>query len=249
MELVSVRERCAHAARIIRRGGTVAFPTETVYGLGADAFNPMAVARVFEIKGRPRFDPLIVHVSGERQAQSLVSDFPAEARALANRFWPGPLSLVLPKADIVPDIVTAGLPTVAVRMPDHPLALELLWEAGVPLAAPSANLFGRTSPTTAAHVTDQLADRVDKVLDGGPCRVGVESTSRVLCGANAGSIATRRNPDRGHRGSGRAAGGSSLCGSRSVVTRKIAAALRTLYAAGVVDRDSSPAGRQNASDC
>jgi L-threonylcarbamoyladenylate synthase len=131
---------------------------------------------VFEIKGRPRFDPLIVHVASERQAQSLVKGFPAAARRLAEQFWPGPLSLVLPKVETVPDIVTAGLPTVAVRMPDHALALELLWEAGVPLAAPSANLFGRTSPTTAAHVTEQLGGRVDMVLDGGPCRIGLEST-------------------------------------------------------------------------
>jgi L-threonylcarbamoyladenylate synthase len=163
------------AARIIRRGGTVAFPTETVYGLGADAFNPTAVARVFEIKGRPRFDPLIVHVSDERQAQSLTKGCPAEARALVERFLPGPLSLVLAKVETVPGIVTAGLPTVAVRMPDHPLALELLWEAGVWLAAPSVNLFGRTSPTTAAHVADQLGNRVGKILDGGPCRVRLES--------------------------------------------------------------------------
>lgn len=164
------------AAAILKRGGVVAFPTETVYGLGANAFDAAAVARVFEVKGRPRFDPLIVHVSGLGQAKSLCADFPASARALARRFWPGPLTLVLAKTKRVPPIVTAGLPTVAVRMPDHPLALSLIREAGMPLAAPSANRFGRISPTTAEHVRRQLGLDVDLVLDGGPCRVGVEST-------------------------------------------------------------------------
>ncbi|HSV99012.1 MAG TPA: L-threonylcarbamoyladenylate synthase [Sedimentisphaerales bacterium] len=164
------------AAAILRRGGVVAFPTETVYGLGANAFDAAAVARIFEIKGRPRFDPLIVHVGNLQQAKSLVADFPLKARELARRFWPGPLTLVLPKTERVPDIVTAGLPTVAIRMPDHPLALALIREAGTPLAAPSANRFGRISPTTAEHVRRQLGRDVDLVLDGGPCRVGVEST-------------------------------------------------------------------------
>jgi L-threonylcarbamoyladenylate synthase len=171
-----VDDEISRAAAILRAGGMVAFPTETVYGLGANVFDAKAVARVFEIKGRPRFDPLIAHVSDRRQAQSLVASFPKAARKLARRFWPGPLTLVLPKSDRVPDIVTAGLPTVAVRMPDHPLALALIRETGVPLAAPSANPFGRISPTTADHVRRQLGKQVDLVLDGGPCRVGVEST-------------------------------------------------------------------------
>ncbi len=164
------------AAGILQRGGVVAFPTETVYGLGASALDAQAVARVFEIKGRPRFDPLIAHVADLEQAESLLADFPPLARELARRFWPGPLTLVLPKAACVPDIVTSGLQNVAIRMPDHPLALSLIRAAGVPLAAPSANPFGHISPTTAAHVREQLGPHVDMVLDGGPCRVGVEST-------------------------------------------------------------------------
>jgi L-threonylcarbamoyladenylate synthase len=153
----------------------VAFPTETVYGLGANALDPRAVARVFEAKGRPSFDPLIVHLP-DRDALPRVAVADARARTLAERFWPGPLTLVLPRQALVPDLVTAGLDTVGVRVPDHPAARALLRAAGTPVAAPSANLFGRVSATTAAHVVEQLADRVDLVLDGGPCRVGVEST-------------------------------------------------------------------------
>jgi len=164
------------AAEIIRNGGLVAFPTETVYGLGADALNPLAVARIFEAKDRPSFDPLIVHVPGLSEAMKLASAIPEKARRLAAKFWPGPLTLVLPKVPSVPDIVTSGLPSVAIRVPDHPLALEFLWEVACPIAAPSANPFGRVSPTTAQHVRDGLGDRVDLILDGGPCRVGVEST-------------------------------------------------------------------------
>lgn len=164
------------AAEILRAGGLVAFPTETVYGLGANALDVRAVARVFEVKGRPHFDPLIVHVASWERAESLVDEFPPIARQLADRFWPGPLTLVLPKREIIPDLVTSGGPTVAVRVPDHPLALALLRAADVPVAAPSANLFGRISPTTAEHVREQLGDRIDLILDGGPCRVGVEST-------------------------------------------------------------------------
>ncbi|MEX1333720.1 MAG: L-threonylcarbamoyladenylate synthase [Candidatus Limnocylindrales bacterium] len=171
------------AAGILRDGGTVAFPTETVYGLGANALDPEAVARIFEIKGRPRFDPLIVHVASIAQARPLVRRWPAAADALTRRFWPGPLTLVLPKADAIPDIVTAGLPTVAVRMPAHPLAQQLIELAGVPVAAPSANRFGGISPTTSEHVQRQLGDAVDLVLDGGPCRVGVESTVLGLAGS------------------------------------------------------------------
>lgn len=166
----------ARAADILRQGGVVAFPTETVYGLGASAFDVEALARVFEVKGRPLFDPLIVHVPGIDHARPLVRQFPEPAQKLAARFWPGPLTLVLHKSMLVPDLATAGCPTVAVRVPDHPVALELLRLTGVPLAAPSANLFGRISPTTAAHVREQLGEQIDLILDGGPCRVGVEST-------------------------------------------------------------------------
>jgi L-threonylcarbamoyladenylate synthase len=166
----------SEAATVLKRGGLVGFPTETVYGLGAIALDVDAVARVFEAKGRPRFDPLIVHVADLAGARQLVTRFPDVADKLARKFWPGPLTLVLPKRDIVPDLITAGLPTVGIRVPDHPLALALLRAAGVPIAAPSANLFGCVSPTTAEHVAEQLGDRIDLILDGGPCRVGVEST-------------------------------------------------------------------------
>lgn len=173
------------AGAILHSGGVVAFPTETVYGLGANALNARAVARVFEIKNRPHFDPLIVHVADMGQARSLVTDFPETARELIRRFWPGPLTLVLPKASCVPDIVTSGMSSVAVRMPDHPVALSLIRAAAVPLAAPSANPFGQISPTTAAHVHEQLGRHVDMVLDGGPCRVGVESTIVSLADGQA----------------------------------------------------------------
>ncbi|MCX8118393.1 MAG: L-threonylcarbamoyladenylate synthase [Desulfobacterota bacterium] len=164
------------AARIIRQGGIVAFPTETVYGLGADAFNPLAVARIFEVKQRPLFDPLIVHIARLNELDRLAMELPSPARRLIDRFWPGPLTLVLKKREEVPEIVTGGLPTVAIRMPKHPLALELIQAADCPIAAPSANPFGYVSPTTAEHVREQLEDRVDLILEGGPCEVGVEST-------------------------------------------------------------------------
>jgi L-threonylcarbamoyladenylate synthase len=166
----------AKAAALIRAGKTVAFPTETVYGLGADAFNALAVARIFEIKGRPSFDPLIVHLADIAHLEGVASGVPLLAHKLAEKFWPGPLTLVLPKTAAVPDIVTSGLNTVGVRVPDHALARALIEAAGTPVAAPSANLFGRISPTTAQHVRDQLGASVDLILDGGPCRVGVEST-------------------------------------------------------------------------
>lgn len=170
------QEQVRKAADILRRGGIVAFPTETVYGLGAVAFNEAAVARVFEAKQRPRFDLLIVHVGDFDQASRLVKEIHPSARLLMERFWPGPLTIVLPKAPGVPDLVTAGLPTVAVRMPRHPLALELIRCTGEPIAAPSANPFGATSPTNVQHVEDGLAGKVDMVLDGGACVVGIEST-------------------------------------------------------------------------
>lgn len=164
------------AAEILRGGGLVAMPTETVYGLAASVFNPRAVARVFEVKQRPSFDPLIAHIALPEDLDRVASDIPDAARKLMDVFWPGPLTLILPKRGEIPDIVTSGLATVAVRMPDHPMARELILESGLPLAAPSANLFGRISPTTAEHVREQLGNGVDMILDGGPCRVGVEST-------------------------------------------------------------------------
>jgi L-threonylcarbamoyladenylate synthase len=170
------------AARIIQEGGLVAFPTETVYGLGADALNPMAVARIFEVKRRPQFDPLIVHIADLRQAEILVKRLPSQAVKLAEVFWPGPLTLVLEKSPMIPDLVTSSLSTVAIRVPDHPLALDLIRESGRPLAAPSANPFGGVSPTTAEHVWHSLGNKVDLILDGGPCRVGVESTVLSLVG-------------------------------------------------------------------
>jgi L-threonylcarbamoyladenylate synthase len=169
-------ESIQKAAQIIKRGGIVAFPTETVYGLGADVFNPLAVARVFEVKRRPYFDPLIVHVGLPCDVKKLAKEIPTNAKKLIEKFWPGPLTVVLSKKNNISDIVTAGLQTVAVRMPDHPMALSLIEESRCPIAAPSANLFGCVSPTTAEHVREQLGDRVDLILDGGPCPVGVEST-------------------------------------------------------------------------
>jgi len=171
------------AAELLRAGRLVAFPTETVYGLGADALDPTAVQRIFDAKGRPMSSPLIVHVDSIEMARSLALEWPDAAEALARRFWPGPLTIVVPKKPIVPDIVTAGLPSVGLRMPAHPLALELLREAGIPLAAPSANRFTELSPTTAEHVRAGLGDAVDLILDGGPCTVGIESTVISLSGA------------------------------------------------------------------
>ena len=163
----------AHAAALIREGKLVAFPTETVYGLGANALDPAAVERIFAAKGRPRTSPLIVHVDSIEMARRFAARWPDAAETLARRYWPGPLTLVVPKQPEIPDIVTAGLPTVGLRMPAHPLALELIRAAGVPIAAPSANRFTELSPTEAAHVPPELADYV---LDGGPARVGIEST-------------------------------------------------------------------------
>lgn len=166
----------ARAAARLRDGGLVAFPTETVYGLGGHALDRVAVRRIFEAKGRPSSDPLIVHVASLAQLRDLAADVPDSARALAARFWPGPLTLVLPRSPLVPDEVTGGLDTVAIRVPAHPVARALLEAAGVPVAAPSANLFSRPSPTRAAHVLEDLDGRIDVVLDGGPTQVGVEST-------------------------------------------------------------------------
>jgi L-threonylcarbamoyladenylate synthase len=173
---VKAAEAVHQAAEILRKGGIVAFPTETVYGLGANTFNPIAVARIFEVKKRPHFDPLIVHVASQGDLDQLVSEIPTDAKKLIEQFWPGPLTIVLLKKKEVPEIVTSGLSTVAVRMPRHPMALSLIKEAGFPIVGPSANPFGYLSPTTVEHVRDQLGNQIDFILDGGPCEVGVEST-------------------------------------------------------------------------
>jgi L-threonylcarbamoyladenylate synthase len=170
------------AARLLRAGRLVAFPTETVYGLGANALDPEAVARIYAVKGRPPTSPLIVHVACIEMAQSLVTSWPDVAGELARRFWAGPLTLVLEKQPTIPSLVTAGLTTVGLRMPAHPVALALIKAAGVPLAAPSANRFTQLSPTTAEHVRRSLGSDVDLILDGGPCEVGIESTVLSLAG-------------------------------------------------------------------
>lgn len=163
------------AANFIQEGKLVAFPTETVYGLGANAYNPLAVAKIFELKERPSFDPLIIHIASLAQLEKLVLGTDERVYKLAEKFWPGPLTMVLPKSNIVPDIVTSGLPTVGIRMPSNEIALELIRKSNCPIAAPSANKFGRISPTTAAHVKKQLPN-VDYILDGGKTSVGIEST-------------------------------------------------------------------------
>src|SRR5271154_3415118 len=175
----------SNAAGLIRAGELVAFPTETVYGLGANALDPAAIEKIYAAKGRPAASPLIVHVSSIEMARALVREWPERAEQLARIFWPGPLTLVLPKQPHVPDRVTAGLDTVGVRMPANPIAQELIREAGVPIAAPSANRFTELSPTTAQHVRDALGDRVAMVLDGGRTTVGIESTVLSLAGQDA----------------------------------------------------------------
>jgi L-threonylcarbamoyladenylate synthase len=170
------------AAELLRAGRLVAFPTETVYGLGSNALDERAVCRIFEAKGRPQSNPLIVHVASVDMARDLASQWPEKAELLAQQFWPGPLTIVVPKKASVPDVVTAGLPSVGLRMPAHPMARALLDAAQIPIAAPSANRFTELSPTTAEHVRQGLAGRVDMVLDGGPCTVGIESTVISLTG-------------------------------------------------------------------
>jgi L-threonylcarbamoyladenylate synthase len=169
-------ESVRRAAALIRAGRLVAFPTETVYGLGANALDDSAVARIFSAKGRPATNPLIVHVADAGDVSAVAAEWPDSARILAAKFWPGPLTLVLPKADAISPLVTAGGPTVAVRCPAHPVAQALLSEVRVPLVAPSANRSGEVSPTTANHVVRSLGSCVDAVLDGGTCPVGIEST-------------------------------------------------------------------------
>ena len=175
----------SRAAALIRAGELVAFPTETVYGLGANALDAEAVAKIYIAKGRPAESPLIVHVDSIEMARSLVREWPIKADLLARRFWPGPLTLVLPKQPHIPDLVTAGLDTVGIRMPANNIALALIREAGVPIAAPSANRFTELSPTTAEHVRESMGDRVAMVLDGGRTTVGIESTVLSLAGPDA----------------------------------------------------------------
>jgi L-threonylcarbamoyladenylate synthase len=176
------RSEIERAAGIIRSGGLVAFPTETVYGLGANALDAEAVARIYAAKGRPSTSPLIVHVSSIAMAKELVTEWPEPAERLARKFWPGPLTLILPKKGIIPDEVTAGLPSVGIRMPAHPVALQLIDAASVPIAAPSANRFTKVSPTEARHVSEGLGKAVDCIKDAGATLVGIESTVLSLLG-------------------------------------------------------------------
>ncbi|GAB4486055.1 MAG: L-threonylcarbamoyladenylate synthase [Anaerolineales bacterium] len=174
--LPATPENIARAAAVLKNGGLVAFPTETVYGLGANALDEKAVRGIFTAKGRPAADPLIVHLSGVEQAPLVARSVPQTAYRLMQAFWPGPLTLILPKQPAVPGLVTSGLETVAVRVPNHPVALALIRESGLPIAAPSANRFGHASPTTAQHVWHDLRGRIDILLDGGAATIGVEST-------------------------------------------------------------------------
>ena len=181
LKTADAQEALERAATILRDGGLVALPTETVYGLGANALDAEAVKRLFAAKRRPAWDPMIVHIADEAMLDGLVTEIPEAARRLMAAFWPGPLTLLLPRSAAIPDVVTAGKPLVGIRMPAHPVALELIRRAGVPVAAPSANIFGRISPTTAAHVLTDLVGRIDAVLDAGPTEHGVESTVLDTC--------------------------------------------------------------------
>jgi L-threonylcarbamoyladenylate synthase len=181
LETSEAAKALERAAQILRVGGLVALPTETVYGLGANALDAAAVSRIFAAKQRPAWDPVIVHVADEKMLDGLVEQIPEAARKLMRAFWPGPLTMLLPRTAAVPDAVTAGRPLVGVRMPAHPVALELIRRAGLPVAAPSANLFGHISPTTAEHVLADLDGRIDAVLDAGPTEHGVESTVLDPC--------------------------------------------------------------------
>jgi L-threonylcarbamoyladenylate synthase len=181
LETAEAQEAIGRAAEILRTGGLVALPTETVYGLGANALDATAVANIFAAKQRPSWDPVIVHIASEAMLEGLVEEIPEAARKLMAAFWPGPLTLLLPRTAAVPDVVTSGRPLMGVRMPAHPVALELIRRAGVPVAAPSANTFGHTSPTTAEHVLEDLDGRIDAVLDAGAAEHGVESTVLDPC--------------------------------------------------------------------
>ncbi|KAF0235439.1 MAG: tRNA threonylcarbamoyladenosine biosynthesis [Prolixibacteraceae bacterium] len=177
----SLHTQIEKAAQIIRDGGLVAFPTETVYGLGANALNPVAVAKIFEMKERPSFDPLIVHIASVEDLKQLTTKQEENVLHLAEHFWPGPLTIVLPKSKLIPDIVTSGLPTVAIRMPNNKIALELIRRSGCPIAAPSANKFGKLSPVNARHVKKQFSN-IDLIIDGGAANVGIESTIIIVEG-------------------------------------------------------------------
>ena len=172
----------SEAARLLKEGEVVAIPTETVYGLAGNAFEPKALAKIFAAKERPTFDPLIVHIADIAQLTDIAKDIPDSAYKLAEAYWPGPMTIILPKKDSIPDLCTSALPSVAVRFPSHPIAQAIIKESGLPLAAPSANLFKHVSPTTAEHVAAQLADRIAGIVDGGPCSVGVESSIISLVG-------------------------------------------------------------------
>ena len=169
------------AAKILRKGGIVAIPTETVYGLAANALDENAVRKIFVAKGRPSDNPLIVHISQIEEIKPLVGEFTTEAQRLAEAFWPGPLTIILKKSDVIPDVISGGLDTVAIRLPAHPVAREIIEAAGCPLAAPSANLSGSPSPTKASHVIDDLSGKIDAIVDAGACSVGLESTVISLC--------------------------------------------------------------------
>jgi L-threonylcarbamoyladenylate synthase len=182
--LEPTEENIIKASEIIKSGGLVAFPTETVYGLGANGYNPIAAAKIFEAKGRPKFNPLILHICDISKIEEISTIKIKSIEKVLNKFFPGPLTIVVPKTERVPDIITAGNPTVAIRMPNNKIALELIKYSGVPIAAPSANKFGKLSPTTALHVAKQLKDRIDVVLDGGKSSVGVESTIIEIAGEN-----------------------------------------------------------------
>ena len=187
--MTEIREPIATAADFLRSGEVVAIPTETVYGLAGNALNPTAVTKIFAVKNRPTFNPLIIHTDTFRKIRPYVGSIPEVAHRLANQFWPGPLTMLFPKTSRIPDIVTAGLDRVAVRIPQHPLTQQLLATLDFPLAAPSANPSGYVSPTTAAHVAEQLGDKIAYILDGGACTVGIEST---IVGFEAGNVVVYR---------------------------------------------------------
>ncbi|MDD7390272.1 MAG: L-threonylcarbamoyladenylate synthase [Lachnospiraceae bacterium] len=179
LQLLDEKEQDAvyeEAAGVIRKGGLVAFPTETVYGLGANALDEQAAARIYAAKGRPSDNPLIAHISREEQLEEIAAYIPEAARILMKNYWPGPLTMIFRKKDVVPRGTTGGLDTVAVRMPDHPVAKRLIDAAGVPIAAPSANISGKPSPTTAQRTAEDMDGKIEMILDGGPCRIGIEST-------------------------------------------------------------------------
>ena len=176
----NINETALLAGEILRNGGIVAIPTETVYGLAANALSGEAVKKIFEAKGRPQDNPLIVHVTDISEVTPLVKSIPDEARRLAERFWPGPLTMIMPKSDLIPDETSGGLSTVAVRCPSHPVARAIIRAAGVPLAAPSANVSGRPSPTNAKYVFEDMNGKIDMIVDGGQSEVGVESTVVTL---------------------------------------------------------------------